>query len=243
VFLLTALSHSSRGGSNLTLSSLVSGEPISLSTPEGMWSPSNFEKQDIRENHHSPTIEDSVNTATTRLPETSGLRTCSKPPDWRESPVRWRLFLPCHSEVFEVTPRELAYAYTTMASNGIRHDPFALYSVTTPKEDIIIRKNSQTRKGIWLADNLSGRIRAGRCPGAGYRLRGKIAGYSTFQQQEKPEPPTATETPGLWGYTRDVVCAVWVGYDSGRDTGLTGPRRPCAFGPDSWGLFIPSPAP
>ena len=48
------------------------------------------------------------------------------------------------------------------------------------------------------------------------RFRGAAAGKTG----------TTNDYRDAWfvGYTPDVVCAVWVGYDSGADTGLTGAR-------------------
>ena len=49
--LLTVLSASTQGKGDKTLSSIVSGEPVSLPTPEGMWTPSNFEGKSLRHDH------------------------------------------------------------------------------------------------------------------------------------------------------------------------------------------------
>lgn len=219
--LLAALSHSLRGGRDLTLSSLVSGEPVSLATPEGIWSPSNYENKTYKKITIRQTIEDSVNTATTRLASDLGFKNVLQTARLAgiTSPLEAVPSLPLGS--FEVTPRELAYAYTTMASNGIRYDPFALYSVTTPKGDIVIRKTGKQGKAFDPRITYL----------AGYALEGVLERGTAYEAKslgiDFPASGKTGTTNGnrdSWfvGYTRDVVCAVWVGYDTGRDTGLTG---------------------
>lgn len=219
--LLTALSRPLRGGSDLTLSSLVSGEPISLSTPEGMWSPSNFENKTYGKITIRQTIEDSVNTATTRLASDLGFKEVLKTARLAgiTSPLEAVPSLPLGS--FEVTPRELAYAYTTMASNGIRYDPFALYSVSTPQGGTFIEKTIKREK---VFDPRITYL-------AGYALEGVLERGTAYEAESlgiyfpaSGKTGTTNGNRDSWfvGYTRDVVCAVWVGYDAGRDTGLTG---------------------
>lgn len=219
--LLAALSHSLRGGSDLTLSSLVSGESISLSTPEGMWSPSNFENKTYGKITIRQTIEDSVNTATTRLARDLGFKNVLQTARLAgiTSPLEAVPSLPLGS--FEVTPRELAYAYTTMASNGIRYDPFALYSVSTPKREIFIEKTIKREKAFDARITYL----------AGYALEGVLDRGTAYEAESlgiyfpaSGKTGTSNGNRDSWfvGYTRDVVCAVWVGYDVGRDTGLTG---------------------
>lgn len=219
--LLTALSRPLRGGSDLTLSSLVSGEPISLSTPEGMWSPSNFEKKTYGKITIRQTIEDSVNTATTRLSRDLGFKEVLKTARLAgiTSPLEAVPSLPLGS--FEVTPRELAYAYTTIASHGIRYAPFALYSVNTPNGDTFIEKTIKREK---VFDPRIAYL-------AGYALEGVLERGTAYEAEilgiyfpASGKTGTTNGNRDSWfvGYTRDVVCAVWVGYDTGRDTGLTG---------------------
>ena len=129
--LLTALSLSAQGRGDKTLSTMVSGEPVSIPTPEGLWAPSNFEGKTYGKITLRKTIEESVNTATVRLANDLGLKEVVNTA--RAAGITSPL-LPVPSMAlgsFEVTPVELAYAYTTIASGGIRFDPFPLFSVTT----------------------------------------------------------------------------------------------------------------
>ena len=219
--LLTALSQSLKGKKDLTLSSLVSGEPISLPTPEGMWSPANFEAKKYRRITIRKTIEDSVNTATTRLANDLGFKEVLKTARLAgiTSPLEPIPSMPLGS--FEVTPRELAYAYTTMASGGIRFEPSGLFSVTTAKGRTMISKKLKKEKTIDPRVTYL----------AGYALEGVLERGTAYEAKSlgiyfpaSGKTGTSNGNKDSWfvGYTPDVVCAVWVGYDKGADTGLTG---------------------
>lgn len=221
--LLTALSLSLQGKKDLTLSSIVSGEPISITTPEGIWTPTNFEDKRYGKITIRKTIEDSVNTATTRLASKIGLEKVLKTARLAgiTSPLSPVPSMALGS--FEVTPRELAYAYTTIASGGIRFEPFPLYLVTMANGSVITAKKIQRqqvfdpRVTFLTGYALEGVLERGTANEA------KTMGIN-FPASGKTGTTNGNRDSWFIGYTPDIVCAVWVGYDSGADTGLTGAK-------------------
>ena len=219
--LLTALSLSMQGKGDMTLSTIVSGEPVSISTPEGMWTPSNFERKTYGKITIRKIIEESVNTATVRLANDAGLKEVIKTA--RAAGITSPL-LPVPSMAlgsFEVTPVELAYAYATIASGGVRFDPFPLLSVTTAGGDLLTEKKVHReaaldpRAAYLVGYAMEGVLERGTAKSA------KTLGIS-FPASGKTGTTDGNRDSWFVGYTPDVVCAVWVGYDSGADTGLTG---------------------
>jgi penicillin-binding protein 1B len=220
--LLTALSPV-QGKVVRTLSTMVSGEPVSIPTSEGLWSPVNFEKKAYGKITIRKMIEDSVNTATVRLANEVGLPEVLKTA--RAAGVASPLS-PVPSMAlgsFEVTPVELAYAYTTIASGGVRFEPFFLAAATTANGEILTTKEARSKRVI---DSRVAYL-------TGYALQGVLdrgtAKSATALGLYFPASGKTGTTDGnrdSWfvGYTPEVVCAVWVGYDSGADTGLTGAR-------------------
>ena len=214
--LLAALS-----GGNRTLSTMVSGEPISLPTPEGIWTPSNFEDKKYGKITIRKTIEDSVNTATTRLANDVGFKEVLKTA--RLAGITSPL-LPVPSLAlgsFEVRPMELAYAYTTIASGGIRFERFPLFSVTTANGDKIITRTVKREQALDPRVTYL----------AGYAMEGVLTRGTAkeakslnidFPASGKTGTTNGNKDSWFVGFTPDIVCAVWVGYDSGADTGLTG---------------------
>ncbi len=219
--LLTALSLSMQGTGDKTLSTIVSGEPVSIPTPEGTWTPANFERRTYGQITVRKTIEESVNTATVRLANDVGLKEVLKTA--RAAGITSSL-LPVPSMAlgsFEVTPVELAYAYTTIASGGTRFDPFPLFSVTTADGEILTVKRVHREAALdprvaYLAGYaMEGVLERGTAKSA------KTLGVS-FPASGKTGTTDGNRDSWFVGYTPEVVCAVWVGYDSGADTGLTG---------------------
>ena len=221
--LLATLSQSLQGKGNKTLSSIVSGEPVSITTPEGKWTPTNFEDKKYEKITIRKTIEDSVNTATTRLANDIGFEEVLKTA--RLAGITSPL-LPVPSMAlgsFEVTPRELAYAYTTIAAGGIRFEPFSLSLVTTADGGTIITKSVHRKQVIDpRVAYLTGYAMEGVLT-RGTAKEAKALGIY-FPAAGKTGTTNGNRDSWFVGYTPDVVCAVWVGYDSGADTGLTGAK-------------------
>jgi penicillin-binding protein 1B len=219
--LLAALSQSLTGRGNRTLSTIVSGEPISLPTPEGIWTPSNFEDKKYGKITIRKTIEDSVNTATTRLANDVGFKEVLNTA--RLAGITSPL-LPVPSLAlgsFEVRPMELAYAYTTIASGGIRFERFPLFSVTAANGDKIITRTVKREQAL---DPRVTYLAGYAMEGVLTRGTAKEAKSLNINFPASGKTGTTNGNTDSWfvGFTQDIVCAVWVGYDSGADTGLTG---------------------
>jgi len=221
--LLTALSLSTKGKGDRTLSTMVSGEPVSIPTPEGIWSPSNFDRKTYGKITIRKTIEESVNTAIVRLANDVGLTEVLKTA--RAAGITSPLSPVASMALgtFEVTPMELAYAYTTIASGGIRFDPFSLFSVTMADGDILTAKKVHRERALDpRAAYLTGYAMEGVLE-RGTAKSAKMLGIY-FPASGKTGTTDGNRDSWFVGYTPDVVCAVWVGYDSGANTGLTGAR-------------------
>ncbi|MHB8771169.1 MAG: PBP1A family penicillin-binding protein [Syntrophales bacterium] len=219
--LLAALSAAAQGKAAATLSTLVSGGPLSVPTSQGLWAPANFEGKTYGDITLRKTIEDSVNTAAVRLANGAGLKNVIKTARAAgiTSPLSEVPSLALGS--CEVTPVELAYAYATIASGGIRYAPFALSAVTTAEGDILVaekvhQKQALDPRVVYLTGYaMEGVLERGTAQSA------RPLGVS-FPAAGKTGTTDGNRDSWFVGYTPDVVCAVWVGYDSGADTGLTG---------------------
>jgi penicillin-binding protein 1B len=221
--LLTALSAAAQGKSDKTLSTLLSGGPVSIPTPEGAWSPANFDRKTYGMITVRKAIEESVNTATVRLANDAGLKEVLKTARAAgiTSPLSPVPSLALGS--FEVTPVELAYAYATIASGGIRFDPFPLVSVTTADGEVLTAREPRRERAF---DPRAAYLTGYALEGVLERGTAKSAKAMGIYFPAAGKTGTTDGNRDSWfvGYTPDVVCAVWVGYDSGADTGLTGAR-------------------
>src|SRR5437660_8739854 len=118
----------------------------------------------------------------------------------------------------EATPLQMASAYSAFAANGTRTTPIAITRVTTGSGMTIAQptaqKNEVLRPPIAYVMTSFMKDVVNRGTGAPIRARGfkdNVAGK------------TGTSRDGWFaGYTPDLVCVVWVGFDDGSQLGLTG---------------------
>src|ERR1700754_982261 len=118
----------------------------------------------------------------------------------------------------EATPLQIASAYTAFANLGTRTTPIAINRITTG-EGVTIAAPTTQRSEVLRPDvafvmtsfmkDVVNRGTASKVRGRG--LKGVLAGK------------TGTSRDGWFaGYTPNLVCAVWVGFDDGSQLGLTG---------------------
>lgn len=118
----------------------------------------------------------------------------------------------------EATPLQIASAYTAFAANGTRTTPISITRVTTGNGMTIAQptaqKNEVLRPEIAYVMTSFMKDVVNRGTAAPIRARGfkfNVAGK------------TGTSRDGWFvGFTPDLVCVVWVGFDDGSQLGLTG---------------------
>jgi membrane peptidoglycan carboxypeptidase len=135
---------------------------------------------------------------------------------------------------FEVTPLELAQAYSTLANGGTRpalHGLAAVYDrfgEPVLGDDLPAPERVLPPQAAWLVTSiLQGAMDRGT--GAGVRrfgLRDRLAGKTG----------TTNDRRDSWfaGYTPDRVTVVWVGYDDNAETQLSGSRAALPI----WSRFV-----
>ena len=118
----------------------------------------------------------------------------------------------------EATPIQIASAYTAFAANGTRTAPLAIDRITTGTGTTIAQPTAQKNEVVrpeiaYLMTSIMKDV-VNRGTAAPIRARGfkfNVAGK------------TGTSRDGWFaGYTPDLVCVVWVGFDDGSQLGLTG---------------------
>jgi penicillin-binding protein 1B len=120
----------------------------------------------------------------------------------------------------EVSPRELARAYATLASGGVRPETQAIEDVVDRVGTVLARRELHFERVLdagtaFLATSLLEGV-ALRGTAAGLRsggLTGPIAAKTGTTDHERD----------LWfvGFTPDLVAVVWIGFDEPRSVGMT----------------------
>ena len=120
--------------------------------------------------------------------------------------------------VAEATPLQMASAYTSFANQGRRVLPIAVKRVTTKDGSTLLESKTETRDVMspQVAYIMTSMMQDVLDHGTGARVRqmgftGEAAGKTGSSRD-------------AWfaGYTRNLVCVVWVGFDDNSDIGLTG---------------------
>ena len=122
---------------------------------------------------------------------------------------------------FEVSPLEIASAYSVFANGGVRVEPIAIVGVLTSDGRVLDRKETPLTPvlpadAVFLVDSLMrGAVDRGTASGArAGGVRGVLAGKTG----------TTNDYRDAWfvGFSPRFLAAVWVGYDDNRPVRLTG---------------------
>jgi penicillin-binding protein 1B len=119
---------------------------------------------------------------------------------------------------YEMTPVDVAAGYTTFATMGMRSEPQFVRSVVNSKGEVLEKFTPQTHMALdprvaFLVDSVLKDV-LNRGTGAGVRARG-----FTLPAAGK----TGTSRDGWFaGFTSNLLCVVWIGFDDNRDLGFTG---------------------
>ena len=122
---------------------------------------------------------------------------------------------------FEISPMEIAAAYSVFANSGVRVEPYAVAGVETSDGQLLDRKETPLAQAlpadaVFLIDSLL-RGAVDRGTGAGARaggLGGVLAGKTG----------TTNDGRDAWfvGFSPRMLTAIWVGYDDNRGLNLSG---------------------
>ena len=116
----------------------------------------------------------------------------------------------------EVTPLQLASAYAAFVNEGRRVDPRVITSVTEPPAAHALPNSSEQLVSPQTAYVLTNMLSAVIERGTARKARGAIPGTAIAGK-------TGTSRDGWFvGYTPNLVCVVWIGYDDNQQLGLTG---------------------
>jgi penicillin-binding protein 1B len=187
------------------------------------WTPDNYDKKEHGRVTLRSALENSYNIATAKLALDAGLeevvqtaRDAGLTSDLQAVPS-------IALGSFEVTPMELASAYTIFANNGIRALPVSIIQVVDKSNQVLQRKVIEVHKKfdagpVYLTTNvLKGVIDHGTAASARKMGFTGIAAGKTG---------TTSNYKDAWfvGFTPSILTLVWVGYDDNATMNLSGGR-------------------
>jgi penicillin-binding protein 1B len=210
----------SDGGTVLTAATIINDEPTTFYMDGRPYEPSNFEHKFYGHVSMRDALAHSLNVATVKLAEQTGYgavvdlaHRAGLNGDIQPTPA-------VALGAYEVTPLEIAGAYTIFANHGIYSKPYFISNLSTDHGSAIYDTKVEHRAVLdprvaFLMDQLLGEVvRSGT--GAGVWGRGinfPVAGK------------TGTSHDGWFaGFTNKLLCIVWVGFDDNRQLNLEGAK-------------------
>jgi penicillin-binding protein 1B len=218
-FVFVAALEPHGGAPAITLASRLDDSPFELRTPSGPWRPSNHDDTFHGDVSVRAALEQSYNVATARLAQQVGVARVADVARRLgvESPLPRVPSLALGTA--ELAPIELARAYATLASGGVRPATQTVEDVVDGEGLVVERRRLRFERVLdagtaFLATSLlegvaeRGTARSLRAGG----LRGPIAAKTGTTDEERD----------LWfvGFTPDLVAVVWVGFDTPRGLGI-----------------------
>jgi penicillin-binding protein 1B len=216
-----AINTAVEGGTKLfTPASIVSGEPQSFRSGGKDYQPHNFHNESSGNVTLRYALAHSLNIATVNLAAALGFdkvvqvaRRVGLPDTIRPTPA-------VALGAYEATPLEIASAYTVFANEGMLTPAAMVSEVRASDGRVLYRHSPDSRSALdprvsYLMVNLLQEVlRSGT--GAGARARGL-----THPAARKNRP---TRDGWFAGFTTELLCVVWVGFDDNRDLDLEGAK-------------------
>jgi penicillin-binding protein 1B len=215
----TAMNTAIDGSQNvITPASMVTDEPSSFAYGDQIYEPRNYKEEYHGDVTLRYALAMSLNNATVKVAEEVGY---DKVADLAKlagiTSVKPTPAMALGS--YEATPLDMAGAYTSFANGGERLSPILVNSVRNAKGDVIANFKTDQRQVLdpRIAYIMTNMMEGVINNGLGYtavRLRG-------FMQPAAGK--TGTSHDGWFaGYTSNLLCIVWVGYDDYSDLRLSG---------------------
>ena len=186
--------------------------PVSFTNPytHQVWSPHNYKNEYMGSVTMRRALEASLNTATVRLLERTGVDNVIDLAKRLHIEANFQPNLSLALGTTEIAPLDLANAYAVFARGGIYMPPLAVKKVATTEGE---EKYSEETHGemvvspeiaLALVDIMKGVVKRGTARSAAgmpYQLAGKTG--------------TTDEFRDAWfiGFSPNLLCAVWVGFD------------------------------
>jgi penicillin-binding protein 1B len=218
---LAALMSGGEGRKKFTPVTMVEDAPFKWSYDGQEWEPGNYNDEYFGTVTFRRALEKSLNSATARIAREVGIK--------RVSEIAHRLGVQSPLPVIpslslgaaEVTPLEVAYAFSTLANNGVRTRPLAVKQVTDADNQVREKRDIKVDKVLTpqLAFIMNHLLR-----GVLDRGTADVTRRWGFTRPAAGKTGTTNDYKDAWfvGYTPDLLAVVWVGFDNKAKLGLSG---------------------
>jgi penicillin-binding protein 1B len=201
----------------ITVASTVDDSPSTFTYGDQIYEPRNYENKYLGTVSLRYALALSLNNATVKLAETIGydkVAALAKAAGITSVKATPAMAL----GAYDATPLDMTAAYTVFANGGTRIDPLLVHSVRTANGDVVQDFHNDTRPVLdpRVAYLMTSMMEAVINNGTGTTVRAR--GFTA------PAAGKTGTSHDAWfaGYTSNLLCVVWVGYDDYSDLRLSG---------------------
>lgn len=218
---LAALEETLEGGPDRFLpTTYIEDTPFTWQVGETSWTPRNFKDRYFGRVTLEFALEESLNSATSRLANAIGLdrvRAMASKLGFGDLPPYPSIVL----GGIEVAPMEIANAYAILANEGLDAPPYAVTAVVDQKNQVIEGHELKAEQVLspalaYMMDFMLEQV-IDHGTGAGARKLG-------FTRPAAGKTGTTNDSVDAWfaGFTPNLLAVVWTGFDQKEALGLTG---------------------
>ncbi len=219
---LAALTHgSAQGSGSYDSTTYIEDTPFTWAYGNEEWAPQNYNRSyhgwvTLRE-----AMEKSLNAATARIAQDVGIKKVREMAYRMGIQSRLPLLPSLSLGAVEVTPLELAGAYSALANNGVRTHLLSIKNVLDRDGGALEKRNIRVKRVIppRVAFDMHNMLRGVVERGTAQRVR-----ELGFTRPAAGKTGTTNDSRDAWfaGYTPDLLALVWVGFDRQSELGLSG---------------------
>jgi penicillin-binding protein 1B len=207
------------GGPAITLADFLDDSPLEIKTSNGMWRPENYDRNFNGRVPVREALERSLNVATARLANDIGIR--------RVADVARRLGVTSPMPLVpslalgtaDVSPLEIARAYATIASGGVRPEIQTIEDLVDAEGRTLERRQLGFER---VLDSGTAFLVTSMLAGVADRGTARAVRATGLQGPLAAKTGTTDEERDLWfvGFTPEIVAVVWIGFDKPESIGV-----------------------
>jgi penicillin-binding protein 1B len=210
-----------RGRAALTAASMLDDSPISVRTGGSVWQPQDYDNRFHGRVTVRTALANSYNIPAVRAAIDAGVPNVIKTASNIGVESRLEPYPSIALGSFEVTPLEIAYAYSVFANDGVKAEPISILAVSTREGKLLESREVRMRRVAdpalcyVLNDVLKDVLR--------YGTAGRVRQLG-FTRPFAGKTGTTNNYRDAWfiGYSPRVLSLVWIGFDDGHSVRLAG---------------------
>ena len=220
-FVYVTAMDATRAEGALTAATVLDDSPISVRTATGVWQPNNYDnrfhgrvtvREALTHSYNIPAVRAAIDAGVVNVIKTAstiGIESQLQP------------YPSVSLGSFEVTPLEIAYAYSAFANLGVKAEPISILAVATRDGQLLERREVKMKRVApanvcYVMNDILKDV-------FDYGTAGKARSLG-FTRSYAGKTGTTSNYRDAWfiGYSPRIVSLVWIGFDDARSVRLAG---------------------